>query len=165
MSKKPLQVAGIVNELAGASGFFTPSGSPPPRDSNNPLLATTEQAAESQPGANSSPAISSRRSPRSPRKVASQTPDERSDERTDEASNGPQTPRPDLRTIERTADRYPSRLPAREKVRHSFDVFADQLISLRELALEQEKLFGERVLIGDLVQQAIDMLITKERNR
>lgn len=53
----------------------------------------------------------------------------------------------------------------RPKIRHTFDIFADQLISLREITLEREKKFGERVLLGDLAQEALDMLITKERNK
>jgi hypothetical protein len=52
----------------------------------------------------------------------------------------------------------------RKKLRHTFDIYYDQLLSLRELALSREMLFGERVLLGDLVQEALDMFITKERN-
>lgn len=65
---------------------------------------------------------------------------------------------------EPTFVRTKERLPKRAKIRHTFDIFADQLMSLREISLEQEKLFGERVLLGDLAQQALDMFITKERN-
>src|ERR671938_89316 len=53
----------------------------------------------------------------------------------------------------------------RRKIRHTFDVFDDQLLSLREIALEREKAFGQRVLLGDLAQEALDMLIAKERNK
>jgi hypothetical protein len=53
----------------------------------------------------------------------------------------------------------------REKIRHTFDIYDDQLLSLREIAIERQKIFGERVLLGDLVQEALDMLISKERNK
>ena len=53
----------------------------------------------------------------------------------------------------------------RKKVRHTFDIFHDQLLSLREMALKREIEFGGRTLLGDLVQEALDMFITKERNK
>jgi len=53
----------------------------------------------------------------------------------------------------------------RRKVRHTFDILADQLLALRELVIEREKISGERVLLGELVQEALDMFITKERNK
>ncbi len=53
----------------------------------------------------------------------------------------------------------------RRKIRHTFDIYEDQLLSLKEVAIERQKLFGERVLLGDLVQEALDALITKERNK
>jgi hypothetical protein len=52
----------------------------------------------------------------------------------------------------------------RMKVRHSFDILSDQLLALRELAVERERIFGKKVLLGDLVQEALDMFISKERN-
>jgi len=57
--------------------------------------------------------------------------------------------RPVVRTNERT------------KVRHAFDVFADQLLTLRQMALAREVATGKRVFIGDLVQEAIDLLISR----
>ena len=68
-------------------------------------------------------------------------------------------------TEERTMKRTDERCNERTKIRHTFDILADQLLSLREIALEREKVFGSRVLIGDLVQEALDMFITKERNK
>jgi hypothetical protein len=69
------------------------------------------------------------------------------------------------RTVESTNERTDVKSNNRTIIRHSFDIFADQLLSLREIALDQEKLFGERVLLGELVQQALDMLIAKEKNK
>jgi hypothetical protein len=53
----------------------------------------------------------------------------------------------------------------RRKVRHTFDIYDDQLFSLKEIALERQKLFGERVLLGDLVQEALDAFISTERTK
>ena len=53
----------------------------------------------------------------------------------------------------------------RTKIRHTFDIFHDQLLSLREITLEREKTFGKRVLIGEVAQEALDMFITNERNK
>src|SRR3712207_4535265 len=52
----------------------------------------------------------------------------------------------------------------RRKVRHTFDIYDDQLFSLKEITLTRQKRCGEKVLLGDLVQEALDMFITKERN-
>jgi uncharacterized NAD(P)/FAD-binding protein YdhS len=68
------------------------------------------------------------------------------------------------RPKESTNVRTNERTNARKKVRHTFDIYQDQLLSLREFALNREMVFGERVLLGDLVQEALDMFITKERN-
>lgn len=53
----------------------------------------------------------------------------------------------------------------RKKVRHTFDILADQLLALKEIAVEREKMFGKRTLLGELVQEALDFFITKERNK
>jgi len=53
----------------------------------------------------------------------------------------------------------------RQKIRHTFDIFADQLVSLKEIQLGREKVGGRKCRIGDLAQEAFDMLITKERNK
>jgi hypothetical protein len=52
----------------------------------------------------------------------------------------------------------------RQKIRHTFDIFADQILSLKEIQLEREKVLGRKYRIGDLAQEALDMLITKEQN-
>ncbi len=49
-------------------------------------------------------------------------------------------------------------------MRHTFDIFDDQLLSLREITLTRQQASGTRVLLGDLVQEALDRLITSERN-
>jgi hypothetical protein len=51
----------------------------------------------------------------------------------------------------------------RTRIRHSFDIYQDQLLSLKEIALSRQKAQGKRVLLGDLVQEALDMLIINEQ--
>ena len=53
----------------------------------------------------------------------------------------------------------------RVKIRHTFDIFKDQLMSFKKIQLERETTFGKRVRIGDLAQQALDMFITTENNK
>lgn len=72
-----------------------------------------------------------------------------SNDQTKHASNHTST----VRTNERT------------KLRHTFDIFRDQLLSLREIALARERTSGGRVLLGDLVQEALDTFITKQRKK
>ena len=52
----------------------------------------------------------------------------------------------------------------RSKVRHTFDVFADQVTSLKHIQLEREETFAKRYRLGDLVQEALDLFINKQRN-
>jgi hypothetical protein len=68
---------------------------------------------------------------------------------------------PSVRSIVRT--NQPSK--QRTKVRHTFDIFSDQLVSLKELALARERLVGQRTRLGDLVQEALDNFIAKDRTR
>lgn len=63
----------------------------------------------------------------------------------------------------RTAKPKHHRSNERTKVRHTFDIFADQLTALRRIRLDREEISGKRYLLGDLVQEALDMLIAKER--
>jgi outer membrane biosynthesis protein TonB len=153
MSKKRLQVEGITNELAGASLFFTRAAAPPVPSSApvEPKPAITPEKSTPKPlpklKASVTPKASPVEVPNKPEEIA---------ERTVEETNE--------RTLERTKQRNNERLRTRKRIRHTFDIFEDQLFSLREIALDQEKYSGARVLLGELVQQAIDMLITKEKN-
>lgn len=168
MSKKQLHVTDINNELAGASLYFSPSAHPPPRSILAPQTNHAPKAAEIP----SSEAIVKVESSKS-NSVPSLSPNENDNPPTNEETNERTLERSNQRTKvgeihttkQRSNVRTNERLKERRKIRHTFDIFADQLISLREIAIEQEILFGERVLLGDLVQQAIDMLITKQRNQ
>jgi hypothetical protein len=61
------------------------------------------------------------------------------------------------RTNERTSDRV--------RVRHSFDVWQDQLLGLSEIQAERFSRLGRKPKIGELVQEALDAYIAKERKR
>jgi hypothetical protein len=60
---------------------------------------------------------------------------------------------------ERSDERTEKRTSGRMRVRHSFDIYQDQLLSLKEIALHRQKTTGERALLGDLVQEALDTFI------
>ena len=69
--------------------------------------------------------------------------------------------RTNVRTNKRTNERSSFE---RVKIRHTFDILKDQLVSLKEIRLERETAFSKKCLLGDLVQEALDMFISKERN-
>ncbi len=72
---------------------------------------------------------------------------------------------PAVRSNQRSNERTIERATVRKKVRHTFDVLSDQLLSLREIAVQREATFGRHVLLGDLVQEARDSFIARERNK
>jgi hypothetical protein len=47
-------------------------------------------------------------------------------------------------------------LPQRTVVHHSFDVYEDQLLSLKKLALTRQIETGDKVTIGAVIREAID---------
>lgn len=71
---------------------------------------------------------------------------DRSNERTSERSNE----HPNVRTNERT------------KIRHSFDIYQDQLLALAEIQAAIFKKTGRKPKVGDLVQEALDGYIQRE---
>jgi hypothetical protein len=161
MSKKKLQIEGIMNELEGASLFFNPSSQSP--NSIHQPTPVSENNQETNLGKETIP-NSSIESPPSNEKWSDPVKSEpvqglsikqiaKNDEPITEVTN--ELP------PERTNERYIKR----RKIRHTFDIFADQLMSLREISIEEEKNMGERVLLGELAQQALDMFISKQRNK
>jgi hypothetical protein len=144
MTKKKLNTDAIASELSGASAFFarrTPL-SAEPSPANTPSV---QQAVEPSPAAPSPQPHHTHTIPPTSQRPAEQQP-----------MVTPTVP---------TNEQPLKRSFQRKKIRHTFDIYYDQLLSLRELALSREMLFGERVLLGDLVQEALDMFITKERNK
>jgi hypothetical protein len=73
--------------------------------------------------------------------------------------NAPSNERSNEAAVERSIE---ATLP-RTKVRHTFDIFKDQLAALRKIQVEREALVGKRSLLGDLAQEALDLFITKQR--
>ncbi len=55
------------------------------------------------------------------------------------------------------------RSDVRTKIRHSFDIFQDQLFALRDLAHERERGSVKKVPLGDLVQESLDMYLAAQR--
>jgi hypothetical protein len=152
MSKKVLDIEAIKNELEGASLFFAkPSPTTRPKlDSptiKKPLVLNEAKLSPEKPPVE----VINRKA------VKENYENDKTNERTLQRSNE--------RPLEPTNEQN-SVLPYnRMKIRHTFDIYADQLLALREIAIDQEKMFGERVLLGDLAQQALDMLISKEKNK
>ncbi len=174
MSNKQLDESNIVNELKGSSLFFrsendaTPSQSP----ENNPAKDTVlgaETAKGDLSGVDISPTLpSSARAATTSHKVMSPASSLRNEATPVNPTPTPVSPNAlgsNNATNERPVEPPLVRSNERRKIRHTFDILADQLLALREIAVEREKLFGDRVLLGDLVQQALDMLIAKERNQ
>ncbi len=75
----------------------------------------------------------------------------------------PNEAQPPVRTNDASFVPSNERSNERRKVRHTFDILSDQLLGLREIAIEREKIFGKRALLGELVQEALDLFIAKER--
>ena len=53
----------------------------------------------------------------------------------------------------------------RNRVRHSFDIWQDQLLGLSEIQADRFSRTGRKPKLGELVQEALDSYITKERKR
>ena len=81
-------------------------------------------------------------------------------------SNKPRSPK---RTSERSNERNnePTNVgfQKREKIRHTFDIYADQLRALQTLQLEAVQAGKRKPKLGDMVQQALDAFIKKRRER
>lgn len=146
MSKKVLNIDGITNELEGASLFFSKSTNPPPPSNLKPDgKQSPGKVLSSVPQVIDKPTLDT--------SVLDNFTDQKVKKRSNEETNEP------------TNERLIQQSTVRKKIRHTFDIFADQLMSLRELSIEQEKTFGDRVLLGDLAQQALDQFISKQRNK
>ena len=147
--KKTLDTAGIANELKGASLFFAPVASeklPQQRRKLNSDQAPHPKTAEGFSGKEKG----------APAQTQQTRPQERTTGATNEGTNETTKQRFTERTVKRPFERT--------KIRHTFDVFADQVTSLKHIQLEREETFAKRYLLGELVQEALDLFITRERN-
>lgn len=75
----------------------------------------------------------------------------------------PKTEQPE-RTFVRSSVRPDEQREIRHKTRHPFDIFQDQLQSLREIQFQREKKRGVRPTLGELAQEAFDLYISKENS-
>jgi hypothetical protein len=69
------------------------------------------------------------------------------------------------RTNDATTVRTNERTKERTRVRHSFDIWQDQLLGLSEIQAERFSRTGRKPKLGDLAQEALDAFIAKERRR
>ncbi len=76
-------------------------------------------------------------------------PRQRAAPRPNEGNNG----RTNVRTNERT------------RVRHSFDVWQDQLLALTQIQVERFNRTGKKPKLGELVQEALDAYVAQQRKR
>lgn len=70
-------------------------------------------------------------------------------EETKDRSSTRNNHRSTVRTVERT------------KIRHSFDVYRDQLLSLSDIQADMYRQVGKKPKVGDLVQEALDAYIAR----
>ena len=69
------------------------------------------------------------------------------------------------RSNERTGERSNDRPVERVQVRHSFDVWQDQLTALAEIQAQRFTATGKKPKVGTLVQEALDAFIAGTRKR
>ncbi len=81
----------------------------------------------------------------------------------DDPSNGSSSQR--QARAQRTNGRTDERNVERLRVRHSFDIWQDQLLRLSEIQAERFSRSGRKPKLGELVQEALDAYIAKERKR
>ena len=75
------------------------------------------------------------------------------------------------RTFERTDERSNERLnerpprPKREKIRHTFDIYRDQLIALQMIQLERVQAGKKKPKLGKMVSVGIDLFIKQAASK
>ena len=79
-----------------------------------------------------------------------QAPNELKSERSDERTKEPTNERSNVPTVQRT------------KVRHTFDIYADQIVSLHQHQLETLQNEGIKPHLGEMVQEALDDYLVKK---
>ena len=82
-------------------------------------------------------------------------------EHADNGNTPDSIPDPPIRTNERTVERTVER----NRVRHSFDIWQDQLLALAEIQAQRFSRTGRKPKIGELVQEALDAYIAMEHKR
>ena len=144
---KKLNEAAMVNELKGNSAFFRRPLSPPQetpmRKTQEDLLTQPEKSAVS----------------------AAVAPPERSiTEQPPSSQPHAGSPLP-VRPYGSTPGRPDGRPDGKRTItRYAFEFFQDQIESLRQFSLD-EKLRGEKGSMSEMVREAVDMYISKRKNR
>jgi hypothetical protein len=69
------------------------------------------------------------------------------------------------RTVERTNERLQEPRDKRLQIRHTFDIFADQLQALHTLQLKAVQAGRSKPNLGTMVKKAIDMYLEKEEHK
>jgi hypothetical protein len=136
--KKKLDIEKISNELEGASLFFTKTPSSPP-------LQSTQITKDDKAGLSDSPT------------AQDQSEKYQAQKRTNDLSY--------VRPYERTSERTITPKPKRQKIRHAFDIYMDQLISLQVRQLEAVQKGKKKPKLGKMVQDAIDQYLKKDNNQ
>ena len=77
----------------------------------------------------------------------------------------PRQPEAAAGTDDRPFERTNGMANERPKVRHSFDVFKDQITALSEIQARLFSSTGKKPKLGELVQQALDAYITEQQER
>jgi len=140
--KKKLNTESITNELEGASLFFKKPDTPP--SLSEPEKSITEKVVSTLPD-----------SP-TPENIITPTPQAKNEEiqaqkRSNERTFG--------RTVERTSK------PHREKIRHTFDIYKDQLIALQVIQLEAVQSGKKKPKLGKMVSEGIDLFIKQKASK
>ncbi len=84
---------------------------------------------------------------------------------TDRPSRPRRKPAPTEQTNERTVERSNERPGERMQVRHSFDIWQDQLTALAEIQSQRFTATGRKPKVGTLVQEALDAYIAAHSKR
>jgi len=64
---------------------------------------------------------------------------------------------------ERTVERSSERRAARKVIRHTFDIYADQLTALQGIQLKSVQNGRKKPTLGDMVQKALDLYLQKRK--
>jgi len=138
--KKKLNIEGITNELEGASLFFSKSPTLPPLPQPVESIIEKKENTISDSPTSANLDVSDSQAQNEEKQYQKRT-DERSNERTTERLN------------ERTFK------PKREKIRHTFDIYRDQLVSLQSIQLDRFRAGKKKPKLGKMVSEGIDLYL------
>ena len=91
-------------------------------------------------------------------------PQTQKDENQDQKRSNERTfERPNERSNERSTERKEKR--KREKIRHTFDIYRDQLVTLQMIQLEKFQAGKKKPKLGKMVAEGIDLFIRQEASK